>query len=217
MPQTGRLKSYFDAHEEGRGIWKWNHYFDIYERHFSKFVGREVHVVEIGIYSGGSLEMWRSYFGANCHVYGVDIEEACRAYENEYTRVFIGDQADRRFWSMFKDRVPRVDILIDDGGHWPEQQATTLEEMLPHLSPGGVYLCEDIHGTSNPFAYYLHGLLENLNETRGNAIKGVEPAPFQSWIKSISFYPYVAVIEKAEVPEQQFIAPKRGSQWQPFL
>src|SRR5262245_3116872 len=57
------LQSYFDAHTEGRGIWKWTHYFDIYHRHLSKFIGREVHLLEIGVYSGGSLQMWRDYLG----------------------------------------------------------------------------------------------------------------------------------------------------------
>src|SRR6266516_2846639 len=40
------LRSYFNSHKEGRGIWKWIHYFDIYQRYFSKFVGREVNVLE---------------------------------------------------------------------------------------------------------------------------------------------------------------------------
>src|SRR4051812_27993068 len=66
-PEKGRLEDYWDAHKEGPGIWKFRHYFDIYENHFSKFVGSEVHVVEIGIYSGGSLKMWRDYFGPQCH------------------------------------------------------------------------------------------------------------------------------------------------------
>src|SRR6266851_4236840 len=48
------LMSYFEANIKGRGIWKWQHYFDIYHHHFSKFVGREVHIVEIGVFSGGS-------------------------------------------------------------------------------------------------------------------------------------------------------------------
>src|SRR5205823_12359912 len=51
------ILSYFNAHTEGPGIFKWMHYFDIYQRHFSKFVGREVHVLEVGVYSGGSLSM----------------------------------------------------------------------------------------------------------------------------------------------------------------
>src|ERR1700691_5478614 len=61
-PEASSLQPYLDGHEEGPGIWKWQHYFPIYDRHFAKFKGREVHVVEIGIYSGGSLGMWRHFF-----------------------------------------------------------------------------------------------------------------------------------------------------------
>src|SRR5262245_46705450 len=56
------LRAFFDARTEGRGIWKWNHYFDVYHRHFERFRGQEVHILEVGIYSGGSLEMWHDYF-----------------------------------------------------------------------------------------------------------------------------------------------------------
>src|SRR5215472_13475880 len=62
-PTSNALQDFFDARKTGRGIWKYTHYFDIYERHFSRFRGREVNVLEIGVYSGGSLEMWRDYFG----------------------------------------------------------------------------------------------------------------------------------------------------------
>ena len=44
---------YFDAVESGNGIWKWRHYFNIYDRHLRKFKGKEVKVLEFGIYSGG--------------------------------------------------------------------------------------------------------------------------------------------------------------------
>ena len=57
------LQDFFDNHTDGNGIWKWHHYFEVYDRHFHKFRGQEVHVLEIGIFSGGSLEMWHDYFG----------------------------------------------------------------------------------------------------------------------------------------------------------
>src|SRR6266851_3385960 len=128
---SNRLRAFFNEHHTGRGIWKWDHYFDIYDRHFKNFRGRDVVIVEIGIYSGGSLEMWRDYFGANCRIIGVDIEPACKVYESNSVRVFIGDQADREFWKRLKQEVGTVDIVIDDGGHASQQQIITLEEMLP--------------------------------------------------------------------------------------
>ena len=216
------LWEYFQNHKEGHGIWKWEHYFDIYHRHFARFVGQKVNVLEVGVYSGGSLEMWRSYFGEKSHMYGVDIEEACKAYENDHVSIFIGDQADRAFWRTFRKSVEGIDILIDDGGHKPEQQQITLEEMLPSLQPGGVYLCEDVHGYFNRFSTFASGLAHGLNDLNGmNCISGSllqsSVSPFQSSIHSVHFYPYVVVIEKHRVPPTKLSAPKHGTEWQPFL
>jgi hypothetical protein len=216
---TNPLWDYFKSHQSGRGIWKWEHYFDAYERHFRKYVGREVVGVEVGIYSGGSLNMWRSYFGPRCKVYGVDIEEACKTYEEDGVRVFIGDQADRSFWQTFKKQVPQVDILIDDGGHTPEQQIVTLEEMLPHLRPGGVYFCEDVHGTHNEFASYVSGLASHFHEwaVKPGQVLAAAPTEFQRAVSSIHLYPFLVVIERTEAPINSFVAPKRGTEWQPFI
>ena len=38
-------------------------YFEVYERYFNKFIGKNPKVLEIGIGQGGSLKMWREYFG----------------------------------------------------------------------------------------------------------------------------------------------------------
>lgn len=213
------LRAYFDSVAHGRGIWKWLHYFDIYHRHFQKFIGKEVRVVEVGIYSGGSLDMWKAYFGPKCRIYGVDIEQACKAYEDERTRVFIGDQGDREFWKEFRQQVPDVDIVIDDGGHLPEQQIVTLEEMLPYLRRGGVYLCEDITGEHNRFAAYLHGLTAEMNAFAVSNSKEakVRPSGVQRSIGSVHLYPFVAVVEKADRAVQEFSAPKHGTEWQPFF
>jgi hypothetical protein len=206
------LWEYFQNHKAGRGIWKWEHYFDAYHRHFAPFVGRKVNVLEIGIYSGGSLDLWRSYFGEQSHIYGVDIEEACRAYANEHVTVVIGDQADRGFWKSFRSRVEGIDILIDDGGHTLEQQQITLEEMLPSLRPGGVYLCEDVHGNFHKFASFAAGLVNELN-----GMNQERASPFQSAIPSIHFYPYLVVIEKHRAPISRLAPCKHGTEWQPFL
>jgi len=219
------LRSFFDDRKVGAGIWKWSHYFEIYERHFRRFRGQEVHIAEIGIYSGGSLEMWRDYFGPKAHIYGVDIEPDCKAYERDGVKVFIGDQADRSFWKQFCTKVPKLDIVIDDGGHKYEQQVVSLEELLPHLRPGGIYLCEDVHYAFNRFSSYVSGLAHKLNEMPNVRANPDDPerrvvsdtSMFQKRINSIHFYPFVVVIEKnrADIPE--LVAAKHGTQWQPFL
>jgi hypothetical protein len=218
------LRAFFNAHTEGPGIWKWDHYFDAYDRHFARFRGEEVHILEIGIYSGGSLELWHDYFGPRCHVYGIDVEEACRRYENTQTTVFIGDQADRRFWRDFRSAVPVLDIVVDDGGHEPEQQATSVEELLPHLRPGGVYVVEDHHHVQNRFTAYVSGLVDAFNAYADIADhsdperrKVSTARGFQSTIDSIHTYPFLTVIEKRLDAVGEFVAPQHGTHWEPFL
>lgn len=186
-------------------------------------MGKEVHLLEVGVYSGGSLEMWKHYLGPQAKIYGVDIEEDCKAYEDEQVKIFIGDQADREFWQRVKKEVPTLDILVDDGGHKPQQQITTLEEIFPHLREGGVYLCEDITGKQNSFAAYIADLTDHLNayDWESNDADSEKrlishPTSFQRIVHSIHLYPFVAVLEKAQ-NRSDFVAPKHGTQWQPFL
>lgn len=216
------LRAYFDAHQTGRGIFKWLHYFDLYHQHLQKFVGQDVHVVEIGVFSGGSMDMWRDYFGDRCHISGIDLEEACRVYAGERVRIFIGDQESREFWAQFRREAPPVDVLIDDGGHTPEQQMVTLEEMLPHLKPGGIYICEDIHGRYNRFAALAAELTTAMNDYRtdssqqaGEELKTVATA-WQADIRSIHVYPFSVVIEKSAAPVDSLVAPRHGTEWQAF-
>lgn len=221
MPsQTSPLFKYFSEHREGRGVWKFNHYFESYERHFSRFRGQEVHVLEIGVYSGGSLEMWKNYFGPASKIYGVDINRHCKEYESDSVRVFIGNQGDREFWRGFREEVPTLDIVIDDGSHIPQQQIVSLEELLPHLRPSGVYICEDVHGPFNEFSAYLCGLGQDLNSAQFKGDPGdnercwISSAnELQSAIAGIHFYPYMAAIERTSAPVVELIAPKRGTEW----
>jgi SAM-dependent methyltransferase len=196
-----QLRTFCDNRDD---VQKWSHYFEIYERHFSRFQGQEVHIAEIGICYGGSLKMWRDYFGPKAHMYGVDIQPQCKAYERDGVKVFIGDQADRSFWREFRTQVPQLDIVIDDGGHQYQQQVVSLEELLPHLRPGGVYLCEDVHGAFNRFGSYVGGLAHKLNEME-NPPAGLiyDTTIFQKRTNSIHLYPFVVVVEKnrADVPK----------------
>jgi cephalosporin hydroxylase len=218
------LTSYFDALSDGPGIWKWRHYFDIYHQHLDRFVGRPTNILEIGVYSGGSLAMWRHYFGDQCTIFGVDIEPSCKAYADSRTKIFIGDQSDRRFWHKFKSETPPMDVIIDDGGHNTDQQVTTFEELLPHLAAGGAYLCEDVVGSDNGFARYMSGFVRNLNAAFivNNADdperRQVTPTTkLQSTISSVTFHPYVTVVEKRAIPLTELVSAKHGTQWQPFL
>ena len=161
--------------------------------------------------------MWRRYFGAQCSVIGVDIEPACRVYANEYTQILIGDQGDPDFWKNVAAKIPKVDIILDDGGHTPAQQRCTIENAFQILRPGGVYVCEDIHGHNNLFAAYCAGMLDELNAYKSNGDMDSLTSNFQKTIRSVSFYPFVVVFEKNDHAVEELCVDRRGTSWQPFL
>ena len=214
----GQLARYAESNTEGPGIWKWAHYYPVYERHLAKFAGTEATIVEVGIYSGGSLGMWRDFLGPKATIHGIDIAEECRAYEADGIHITIGDQADPAFWREFLARVPQIDVLIDDGGHQAHQQIATLEAVLPHLRRGGVYICEDVAGLRNPFLAYLDGLAVNLGAWHAPDPLSTRTVPtgFQAAVHSIHRYPYLAVIEMNDSPVTEFHAPRYGTDWVPF-
>jgi cephalosporin hydroxylase len=138
------LREYFEANT-GRLIDKWLHYFDVYHRHFERFRGRPVTVLEFGVFHGGSLQMWKHYFGPQARIIGVDIDERCRALAEEQIEVRIGDQGDRAFLRSLAEDLGPVDLVVDDGAHMLRHQAATFEEIFPAVAADGVYLVEDLH------------------------------------------------------------------------
>jgi len=190
------LYQWFELHTEGRGIWKWQHYFDIYQTYLSKYVGNKVKILEIGSYSGGSLELWREYLGKESTIFGLDIEKDCEAYNNSFTKVFIGDQSDRIFLRSVMKDIGSLDILIDDGSHLPEHQIATFEESFSYIAPGGVYICEDVQGIHNAFLDYVHGLIKGLCSMNIDGTKGSIPATSiqQNYITSLQDFALYIVL-----------------------
>ena len=43
------------------------------------------------------------------------------------------------------------------------EQIVSLEELLPHLRPAGLYFCEDVTSAFNEFSAYACGLAQDLN------------------------------------------------------
>lgn len=202
------LESYF-INNKGRRIFKWHHYFEIYDRHFNKFRNKEIVVLEIGILHGGSLQMWKEYFGPKAKIYGIDTNPKCKEFEEENVKIFIGSQSDRKFLGEIKKQMPPIDILIDDGGHTMEQQIVTFEEMFDYIKEEGVYLCEDLHtsyweeyggGYKNPntfieysknFIDYLHAFHSPTNKLQVNS--------FTKSAHSLHYYDSILVIEKRKI------------------
>ena len=100
-------------------------YFEIYEEILSKYVDEKVVVVEIGVLSGGSLLMWKKFFGEKARIIGIDLNEKAKELEKYGFEIFIGDQSKPEFWKTFFSKIGPIDILIDDGGHSNSDQIIT--------------------------------------------------------------------------------------------
>lgn len=77
-----RPKDSGDAGQIGELFWnnrgpvvhKWHHYLPIYERYLSPLRSRPIRMLEIGVSKGGSLQLWRKYFGPEAVIFGIDID-----------------------------------------------------------------------------------------------------------------------------------------------
>lgn len=130
---------------EGPVVHKWLHYLPIYERYFAQFRGRPIRFLEIGVFKGGSLRMWRDYLGPEAVICGIDIDPGCAAFDGQAGMVRIGSQDDPDFLRSVVDDMGGVDVVLDDGSHDSRHIRASLDALYPRLAEGGVYMIEDLH------------------------------------------------------------------------
>jgi hypothetical protein len=203
------------ALDEGKAIIKGSSYPAAQHRHFARFQGSPITVLEIGVAWGGSLRLWRHYFGEQATIIGVDIDPRCSAQEGERIHIEIGDQADAAFLSDLADRWGPFDIVMDDGGHSMAQQIITFETLFRSVKDGGVYQCEDVnssymmdqHPQFGP-RFGEHGTFMELMKSKIDEMFAwfvEEPTAFTRSAASMHIYPGILFIEKDVVEEPQVI------------
>jgi len=214
-----KFNELFKTHT-GDGILKWSNYGDIYDKHFAPFRDQPINILEIGVLRGGSMRMWEKYF-PNANIFGIDIDKDCLQYQSDRTKIFIGDQSDVSFLRNVKAKIPRVDILIDDGSHRAKDQKATFEEMYYHVRKPGVYLIEDIEfnywsdkdkKSPDNFMKHMKNKIDEINIRRTMHRKVAMSYPFKDndirftdSTNSITFNDGVVVLEKQEMPKAKEI------------
>jgi len=198
---------HFFFNEKHRLIHKWNHYFEIYDRHLHHLKGRRINILEIGISHGGSLEMWNYYFQGYASIYAIDINPECKKFEAGNIKIFIGSQEDISFLTSIKNSIPPVDVLIDDGGHTMKQQIVTFNTLFDHITENGIYICEDLHTSywknygggykkKRSFIEFTKHFIDKLHAWHS---KDVLIDNITKSIHSLHFYDSMLVIEKRQM------------------
>lgn len=178
-------------------------YFQVYETLLSRYRGQKFTFVEIGVLNGGSLFMWRDYFGPEARIIGVEYNPDAVRWREHGFEIFIGSQSDPQFWEKFFREVGAVDVVLDDGGHTNEQQIVTVDQCLPFVNDGGLIIVEDtcasyIKGFGNPSRYsfveWVKRLIDNIN-SRTDSVKRPDKLPFKNAIFSITTFESIVAFQ----------------------
>lgn len=131
------------------------HSYDIlYDDILSNYRNKEILLLEIGIWHGGSALLWQEYFPKGKLVF-LDIES--RVSESTW-KLINKDKFDFHLMDAFTDEgfenvkalYPNgFDIIIDDAPHTLESQIFTIQNYTKLLKKGGILVIEDIQHFDN--------------------------------------------------------------------
>lgn len=121
------------------------HYLQQYEEYFRPLLDKDIRLLELGVYKGGSLLLWRDYFGRGLIV-GLDLQSIKLDDPTGRIRVYEGMQQDRELLDRIaRETAPEgFDVIIDDCSHIGELTRISFWHLFDnHLKPGGIYVIED--------------------------------------------------------------------------
>jgi hypothetical protein len=212
---SGDLVELFVQHA-GEGVDKWHHYLPLYERYLGPWRNRPLRFLEIGVSKGGSLDMWRKYFGPDAVIYGIDIDPTCARFNGVDGQVRIGSQADSGFLNSVVDEMGGVDVVLDDGSHVMKHLRASLFALFPRLSIGGTYIVEDLHtayweqygggfGAPANFFNIVRGIVDDMHVWYHES--GVTHAPTAGQITGMHIHDSMVVFEKGRThrPVRSFV------------
>jgi hypothetical protein len=163
------LKYGTDKSSKGHGFTRW------YEALFGAVRWQDTVILEIGIWHGASLRMWREWVGPRPVIAGLDDDPALRAEHEalaqEEFRIFHGHQQDVSVLDRIVQECGPFDLVIDDGGHRPAEQIASFGFLWGHVKPGGWYAIEDLATADdrrlspdphNTIAHFLAHLLQGV-------------------------------------------------------
>lgn len=207
----------------GRDVHKWHHYIPLYDRYFAPFRGKPVRFLEIGSWRGGSLAMWREYFGPEAVIFGIDIDPACAAFNGEAGQVRIGSQDDPEFLAQVVAEMGGIDIVLDDGSHRMNHVRESLRQLFPLLANDGIYMIEDLHcaywqgfggGLDAPGNFYTNFLPRLFDDMHRWYHDGKLNAPrFSRMVSGVHVHDSLVVLEKGPVhaPVNSICGASRGA------
>lgn len=120
-------------------------YLEQYNSIFAEFLDKKINLLELGVYKGGSVRLWRDYFPLG-NIVGIDINLTDIEIDQDRIHLFKGNQADTKFLTQTANSIAPegFDIIIDDASHIGELTKIAFWHLFDnHLKPNGLYIIED--------------------------------------------------------------------------
>ena len=208
-------QSYQSFLKSPHSVFKHSTYFQAYDELLMEYRGKEITFVEIGVLGGGSLFMWRDFFGPQARIIGIDLNPSAKKWEAEGFEIFIGSQSDQDFWDNLIEKIGPVDVLLDDGGHTYEQQIVTVEAMLLNIKDGGKLIVEDTHTSymngfgprKYSFIEYTKMLIDRVNRRSSN----IDQSSAERRVWSIALYESIVAFSINKKSSNLISTPVKGS------
>jgi hypothetical protein len=208
LEQAANIES--DLGERCLRFYKTKALIEQYENFFASRPGyRARHLLELGIWDGGSTVFWSEHL---CPEKIVSVDIADREDSPYFRELLVARKLEDRvktFWrtnqadaGTLRGLVQRelngeLDLVIDDASHIYASTRASFEVLFPLLSPGGLYIIEDwawehwpeCHGADHPFAW-----CEGLSDLMGELVAATGSS--KSLIASLTVFEGLVVIER---------------------
>jgi hypothetical protein len=124
-------------------------YLDLYQTLLRSKKDTAKHVLEVGIYQGGSIKLWSDFF-TNATVYGLDIIHTLQVWEgikNKET-IILHTSTDAYNYDLFKtnflDKGIQCDFMLDDGPHTLDSMKQFIRMYSQIMTDDGILIVEDV-------------------------------------------------------------------------
>ena len=134
----------------------------IYDEYFMDKKDEIKTFLEVGVFFGASILMWKDYF-PQATIHGMDVfsgkqgngtsfpnptkfYDECERFQIPRIKLHKYDQSIEEELIAFRETVnEKFDCILDDASHLMKDQQTTFALLFPLINYGGVYIIEDLH------------------------------------------------------------------------
>jgi cephalosporin hydroxylase len=122
-------------------------YLPLYQRLLSSKKETAKHVLEVGVYYGGSIKLWSDYF-TNATVYGVDVAnyvwEGIKNKENIVLYMSTNAYNEEFVQTNFLNKNIKFDFMLDDASHKLEDMKQFIKLYSQIMTDDGILIVEDV-------------------------------------------------------------------------